>query len=78
MADDAVVLRPAAGLCQHDLLRTRQRLHADLDEHLEGGDEAGEPADESLVACVQLGLPLRSVGASVREPPPASPTSRAH
>ena len=45
---------------------------ADLAEHLEvGGD--GEPVDEALVACVQLGLPLRAVGPSPCAAPPASP-----
>ena len=72
MADDAVAFMPAIGLGEQDLLRTLQRLHADLAEHLEvGGD--GEPVDEALVACVQLGLPLRAVGPSPCAAPPASP-----
>jgi len=70
MADDAVVFRSAAGLCEQDLLRTLQRLHDDLDEHLEGG---GEPVDEALVACVQLALPLRATGPLPSESRPASP-----
>jgi len=69
--NEAVEFRPAAGLCERDLLRTLQRSRADLEEHLDNGDS--EPVDESLVACVQLGLPLRSVGPLVREPPPPSP-----
>jgi len=68
---EAVVFRSAAGLCEQDLLRTLQRLHDDLDEHLEGG---GEPVDEALVACVQLALPLRGVmGPLPCESRPASP-----
>ena len=72
MVGDAAAFMPAIGLSEQDLLRTPQRLHADLAEHLEvGGD--GEPVDEALVACVQLGLPLRAVGPSPCEPRPASP-----
>ncbi len=33
----------------------------------------GEPVDEALVACVQLGLPLRALGPSPCAAPPASP-----
>ncbi|MBV1862001.1 MAG: hypothetical protein KUG77_26500, partial [Nannocystaceae bacterium] len=68
--NEAVVFRPAAGLCEQDLLRTVRRLHGDLAEHLE---DAGEPVDEALVACVQLALPLRAVGPSPRHSRPASP-----
>jgi len=39
-------------------------------EHLEGDSE---PVDESLVACVQLALPLRAVGPSPCESRPDSP-----
>ena len=70
MPNEAVVFRPAAGLCEKDLLRTLQRLHADLAEHLEGDSE---PVDEALVACVQLALPLRAAGPSPCESRPASP-----
>ncbi len=74
VADDAAVFMPVADLGEQDLLRTLQRLHADLAEHLEvGGDGDGEPVDEALVACVQLGLPLRAAGPSPCAAPPASP-----
>ena len=63
VADDAAVFLPVIGLGEQDLLRTLQRLHADL----------SEPVDEALVACVQLGLPLRAVGPSPCAAPPASP-----
>ena len=64
MVGDAVAFMPAIGLGEQELLRTLQRLHADLAEHLEVGGDDGEPVDEALVACVQLGLPLRAVGPS--------------
>lgn len=70
MPNEAVVFRPADGLCEQDLLRTLQRCRGDLDEHLEGDSE---PVDEALVACVQLALPLRAVGPSPCESRPASP-----
>ena len=73
MAGDAVAFMPAIGLGEQELLRTLQRLHADLAEHLEVGGDDGEPVDEALVACVQLGLPLRAVGPSPCPAPPASP-----
>ena len=73
VAGDAVAFMPAIGLGEQDLLRTLQRLHADLAEHLEVGGDDGEPVDEALVACVQLGLPPRAVGPSLCEPRPASP-----
>ena len=73
VADDAVAFMPVESLGEQDLLRTLQRLHADLAEHLEVGGDDGEPVDEALVACVQLGLPLRAVGPSSCEPRPASP-----
>ncbi len=72
VAGDAAVFMPAIGLGEQDLLRTLQRLHADLAEHLEEASD-GEPVDEALVACVQLGLPLRAVGPSPCAAPPASP-----
>ncbi len=56
---DAAVFRPAMGLCEQDLLRTLQRLHADLTEHLDDASD-DEPVDEALVACIQLGLPPRA------------------
>ena len=65
------LFRPAEGLCEQDLLRTLQRCRGDLGEHLEDGDS--EPVDEALVACVQLGLPLRAVGPVPCESRPASP-----
>ena len=71
MPNEAVVFRPAAGLCEQDLLRTLQRLHGDIEEHLEDGDS--EPVDEALVACVQLALPQRAVGPSPCESRPCSP-----
>ena len=41
MADDAVAFMPEESLGEQNLLRTLQRLHADLAEHLEvGGDES--------------------------------------
>ena len=70
---DAVAFMPAIGLGEQELLRTLQRLHADLAEHLEVGGDDGEPVDEALVAGVQLGLPLRAVGPSPCAAPPASP-----
>jgi len=77
-----VLYRLVTGLCEQHLLRTLQRLHADLTERLDVGGDGGEPVDEALVACVQLGLPLRAVGPSPCEPPPTrtppsvlSPTS---
>ncbi len=73
VAGDAVAFMPAIGLGEQDLLRTLQRLHADLAEHLEVGGDDGEPVDEALVACVQLGLPLRAVGPSPCAASPASP-----
>ena len=73
MVGDAVAFMPAIGLGEQELLRTLQRLHADLAEHLEVGGDDGEPVDEALVACVQLGLPLRAVGPSPCAAPPASP-----
>ncbi|MFK7989990.1 MAG: transposase, partial [Sandaracinaceae bacterium] len=69
---DAAVFLPAIGLGEQDLLRALQRLHADLAEHLEDASD-GKPVDEALVACVQLGLPLRAVGPSPSAPPPTSP-----
>jgi hypothetical protein len=74
VVDDAVAFMPVESLGEPDLLRTLQRLHADLAEHLEVVDDGdGEPVDEALVACVQLGLPLRTLGPSPCAAPPASP-----
>ena len=73
VAGDAVAFMPAIGLGEQDLLRTLRRLHADLAEHLADGVDDGEPVDEALVACVQLGLPLRALGPSPCAAPPASP-----
>ena len=73
MVGDAVGFMPVESLGEQDLLRTLQRLHADLAEHLEVGGDDGEPVDEALVACVQLGLPLRAVGPLPCAAPPASP-----
>ncbi|MGH1347893.1 MAG: transposase [Nannocystales bacterium] len=70
-ADEAVMFRPAASLCEQDLLRTLQRLHGELAEHLEDGDS--EPVGEALAACVQLALPARTVGPLPCESRPASP-----
>ena len=73
MVGDAVAFMPAIDLGEQELLRTLQRLHADLAEHLEVGGDDGEPVDVALVACVQLGLPLRAVGPSPCAAPLASP-----
>ncbi len=70
---DAVAFMPVKSLGEQDLWRTLQRLHADLAEHLEVGGDDGEPVAEALVACVQLGLPLRALGPAPCEPRPASP-----
>ena len=71
MPNEAVVFRPAAGLCQPHLLRTLLRLHGEFDAPLEDGNSG--PADEALVACVQRPLPLRAMGPSPCESRPASP-----
>jgi hypothetical protein len=50
LADGAAAFMPAIGLGEQELLRTLQRLHADLAEHLADGVDDGEPVDEALVS----------------------------
>ena len=66
--------RPVERLSEGHLVRTLQRLHADIAtdcDHDEGGDGS---VDEAMAACVQLALPLRAPASTPPcEPPPASP-----
>lgn len=64
VVDGAAAFIQAMGLGRQDLLRTLQRLHAELNEYLDAGCDDDEPVDDALVACVQLGPPLRTVGPS--------------
>jgi hypothetical protein len=61
VGEDDVRFLPVEQLSRSHLVGVLDRLHRDLAEHLE---DDGEPPDEGLAACVQLGLstpPLRAV-----------------
>jgi hypothetical protein len=51
-------------------LRVLDRLHQDLAEHLE---EDGEPPDDAMATCVQLGLRSPPFRVLLEEPPPTVP-----
>lgn len=46
-----VAFRPVMGLAEQHLLRTLQRLHADLKEHLEDGGDDDEPLIRGPESC---------------------------
>ena len=70
VGEDEVRFLPVEQLSPSHLVGVLDRLHRDLAEHL---DDDGEPPDEGLAACVQLGLsrpPLRAVLTEQPHPAP--------
>jgi hypothetical protein len=70
VGEDEVRFLPVEQLSPSHLVGVLDRLHRDLAEHLE---DDGEPPDEGLAACVQLGLsrpPLRAVLTEQPHPAP--------
>jgi hypothetical protein len=70
VGNDDVRFMPIEQLSQTELVRVLEQLRTDLDEHL---DDEGEPPDEAVAACVQLGLPGAPLRPALLEPPPPAP-----
>jgi hypothetical protein len=69
VGEDDVRFLPIEQLSPSHLVCVLDRLHRDIAEHLE---DDGEPPDEALAACVQLGLP-RPLRRVLTEPPRPAP-----
>ena len=66
--------RALAGLADEHLVRTLQRVRADITTfESECDDDGDHEVDAAMAACVQLALPLRPATPSSRESAPASP-----
>jgi hypothetical protein len=70
VGNDDVRFMPVEQLSQAELVQVLEWLRTDLAEHL---DDEGEPPDEAVVACVQLGLPGSPLRPALLEPPSPVP-----
>jgi hypothetical protein len=77
---DAPGFLPIQGLADEHLVRSLQRVHADIaalepdhDDDGDDGDDGDHEVDVAMAACVQLALPLRPAATSPPDSAPASP-----